>query len=100
MFAIRDSILFLKCNCWKWKIKVEIQVNDEYIKGTTIFVFEFLFFTIFITYIDDLKINANSVIDCHFTDWSFLFRGSKFSFFSPFKGARLERWKVRQPQRK
>ena len=25
--------------------------NEEYVKGTTIFVFEFLFFTIFITYI-------------------------------------------------
>ena len=51
MFAIRDKILFLKCNCWKWKIKVEIKVNEEYIKGTTIFVLEFLFFTIFPTYI-------------------------------------------------
>ena len=64
MFAIRDKILFLKCNRWKWKIKVEFKVNEEYIKGTTIFVFEFLFFTIFITYIDDfIKINANNVID-------------------------------------
>ena len=63
MFAICDKILFLKCNCWKWKIKVEIKVNEEYIKGTTIFVFKFLFFTIFMTYIDDLKINANNVID-------------------------------------
>ena len=43
--------LFLKCNRWKWKIKVEIKVKEEYTKGTTIFVF-----TIFITYIDDLKI--------------------------------------------
>ena len=51
MYAIRDKILLLKCNCWKWKIKVEIKVNGQYIKGTTIFVFEFLFFTIFITYI-------------------------------------------------
>ena len=50
MFAIRDKILFLKCNCWKWKIKVEFKVNREYITGTTIFVFEFLFFTIFVTY--------------------------------------------------
>ena len=40
--------------------KVEI---EEYIKATTTFFFEFLFFTIFITYIDDLKINANNVID-------------------------------------
>ena len=63
MFAIRDKILFLKCNCWKWTIKVEIKVNEEYIKGTTIFVFKFLFFTIFMTYIDDLKIKANNVID-------------------------------------
>ena len=51
MFAIRDKILLLKCNCWKWKIKVEIKVNGEYVKGTTIFAFEFLFFTIFVTYI-------------------------------------------------
>ena len=43
--------LFLKCNRWKWKIEVEIKVKEEYTKGTTIFVF-----TIFITYIDDLKI--------------------------------------------
>ena len=43
--------LFLKCNRWKWKIKVEIKVKEEYTKATTIFVF-----TIFITYIDDLKI--------------------------------------------
>ena len=63
MLAIRDKVLFLKCNCWKWKIKVEIKVNEEYIKGTTIFVFKFLFFTIFMTYIDDLKIKANNVID-------------------------------------
>ena len=63
MFAIRDKILFLKCDCWKWKIKVEIKVNEEYVKGTRIFVFEFLFVTIFITYIEDLKINANNVID-------------------------------------
>ena len=62
MFAIRDKILFLKCNCWKWKIKVEIKVNEEYIKGTTIFVLEFLFFTIFVAYIGDLTINANNVI--------------------------------------
>ena len=53
------------------KIKVEIKVNEEYLKGTTIFLFEFLFFTIFITYIDDSKINANNVIDGHFADWSF-----------------------------
>ena len=58
MLAIRDKILFLK-----WKMKVEIRVNEECIKGTTIYVFEFLFFTSFITYIDDLKINANNVID-------------------------------------
>ena len=45
------------------KIKVEIKVNEEYLKGTTIFVFEFLFFTIFITYKDDVKIKANNVID-------------------------------------
>ena len=51
MYAILDKILLLKCDCWKWKIKVEIKVNGQYIKGTTIFVFEFLFFTIFITYI-------------------------------------------------
>ena len=57
MLAIRDKILFLK-----WKMKVEIRVNEECIKGTTIYVFEFLFFTSFITYIDDLKINANNVI--------------------------------------
>ena len=63
MLAIRDKVLFLKCNCWKWKIKVEIKVNEEYIKGTTIFVFEFLFFAIFITYADGLKINSNNVID-------------------------------------
>ena len=77
MFAIRDKILFLKCNCWNWKrkkvvnisviyqllqFKVEIKVNEEYIKEATIFVFEFLFLTIFIT-IDDLKINANNDID-------------------------------------
>ena len=58
MLAIRDKILFLK-----WKMKVEIKVNEEGIKGTTIYVFEFLFFTSFIKYIDDLKINANNVID-------------------------------------
>ena len=34
----------------------------KYIKGTAIFIFEF-FFTIFITYVDDIKINANNVID-------------------------------------
>ena len=51
MYAILDKILLLKCNCWKWKIKVEVKVNGQYIKGTTIFVFEFLFFTIVITYI-------------------------------------------------
>ena len=58
MLAIRDKILFLK-----WKMKVEIKVNEEGIKRTTIYVFEFLFFTSFIKYIDDLKINANNVID-------------------------------------
>ena len=63
MFAIRDKILFLKCNCWKWKIKVEIKAKEEYIKGTTVFVFEFLFFTIFFTYIEDSAINVNNVID-------------------------------------
>ena len=67
MLAIRDKILFLK-----WKMKVEIKVNEEGIKGTTIYVFEFLFFTSFIKYIDDLKINANNVIDWHFADRSFL----------------------------
>ena len=41
----------LKGNCWKSKIKVEINVNGQYIKGSTIFAFEFLFFTIFIIYI-------------------------------------------------
>ena len=51
MLAIRDKILFLK-----WKMKVEIRVNEECIKGTTIYVFEFLFFTSFITYIDDLQL--------------------------------------------
>ena len=49
MYAIRDKILLLKCDCWKLKIKVEIKVNGQYIKVTTIFVFEFQFFTIFIT---------------------------------------------------
>ena len=49
MLAIRDKILFLK-----WKMKVEIKVNEEGIKGTTIYVFEFLFFTSFIKSIDDL----------------------------------------------
>ena len=88
MFVIRDKILFLKCNWWKWKIKVEIKVKEGYIKGPQIFVF-----TIFITYIDDLKINVNNVIDWHFANWSF-FRESKFSFFF-FEGARLESWKVR-----
>ena len=43
MFANRDKISFLKGNWWKWKIKVEVKVKEEYIKGTTIFVFEFLF---------------------------------------------------------
>ena len=43
--------------------KVKIKLNVEYIKRTTIFVFKFLFFTIFIIYIDNLKINANNVID-------------------------------------
>ena len=57
MFAIRDKILFLKCNCWKWKIKVEIKVNGQYIKEATIFVFEFMLFTIFITYITFLMNN-------------------------------------------
>ena len=47
MYAIRDKILLLKCNYWKWKIKG----NGKYIKGTTIFVFEFLLFKIFITYL-------------------------------------------------
>ena len=47
----------------------------EYVKGTTIFVFEYLFFTIFITYIDDLKINANNVIAWHFADRSFFILG-------------------------
>ena len=47
MYAIRDKILLLKYNCWKWKIKV----NGKYIKGNTIFVFEFLLFKIFITYL-------------------------------------------------
>ena len=51
MLAIRDKILFLK-----WKMKVEIRVNEECIKGTTIYVFEFLFFTSFITHIDDLQL--------------------------------------------
>ena len=45
------------------KIKVEIKVDEKYIKGATIFVFKFLFFTIFITYIDDIKTNANNVTD-------------------------------------
>ena len=43
------------------------------------------------TYIDDLKINANNVIDWHFADGSF-FGGSKFSFLFPFKDARVESW--------
>ena len=47
MFAIRDKILFLKCNCWKWKIKIEIKATEEYIKGITIFVLEFLFFNFY-----------------------------------------------------
>ena len=47
MFAIRDKILFLKCNCWKWKIKIEIKATEEYIKGITIFVFKFLFFNFY-----------------------------------------------------
>ena len=51
MYVILDKILLLKCNCWKWKTKVEIKVNGQYIKGTTIFVFDFLFFVFFITYI-------------------------------------------------
>ena len=44
-------------------MKVEIKANEEYIKGTTVFVFEFLFFTIFFTYIEDSAINVNNVID-------------------------------------
>ena len=75
MFAIRDKILFLKCNWWKWKIKVEIKVDEEYIEGTTIFPFNFLFFTTFITYIDDLKLNSNNVIELHFAALSFFFSG-------------------------
>ena len=82
--AIRDKIFFLKCNWWKSKIKIEIKVNEEYIKGTKIFVFEFLFFTIFITYIDDLKINAKmSLIDILLI--GLFFRGSKFSCFLLFR---------------
>ena len=61
--------------------KVKIKLNVEYIKRTTIFVFKFLFFTIFIIYIDNLKINANNVIDWHFGDW-FFFRDLSFYFFS------------------
>ena len=44
--------------------KVKIKLNVEYIKRTTIFVFKFLFFTIFIIYIDNLKLTLiTSLID-------------------------------------
>ena len=79
------AILFLKCNWWKWKINVEIKVKDLSIKGTTIFVFDF-FFTIFIGYIDNLKIN--NVIDWHFADRSF-FANVIFQVFFHFQDARL-----------
>ena len=68
LFAIRDKLLFWNVIDGNAKIKVEIKVIEEYKNGTTSFV---IFFTILITHIDDLNINANNVIDWHFADRSF-----------------------------
>ena len=79
MFVVSEKVLFLKCNLWKWKIKAEIKVKEEHTKGTTIFVF-----IIFITYIDDLKINANNVIDVLLIGPFFGGLSFHFFFFFPF----------------
>ena len=91
MFAICDKILFLKCNWWKSKTKVEIKVKGEYIRKHN-FCFRIFDFPFFITYMDDLKINGNNVIDWHFASRSF-FRDLNFHFFL-FKGSKVESWKV------
>ena len=57
MYAFLDKILLLGM-----EIKVEIKVNGQYIKETTISVFEFLLFTTFIKYITFFY--EQSIFDC------------------------------------